>query len=465
MTSIGHFAYASETDLNPSIVTFYLKLAGKVTVEELYDAWKQQNMASQHPRFHQRISDTSQRHFEPEDSETVHLTETTFPKDSKDLHSGIAGAQTKRWSLSDALWYATLATSGEESIICVRGHHSLADGASMGAALLDLTDEADEMREKVKQFLKHRKRKVRSWWQRMLQKLKQLAWLVGGSFSVWCYQGKLAFLSWLKPSPWPLIESLAGKGQKGYRVVSATQAAPLNQVKWLTRMLSDRECKITVNDVFTSCVTAALAKQLEYHQKLVAIRQEARGRNPDNGLTTTEYVNVSIPVHLRGGVVIPGESVGNRLGAMVARLPGQQEISPEERLRFVSEELASVKKTPVAFLSHMAASASSKVLPTSWTSGLFRRSSAGSSCVVTNTRGPPNAVHIRGHRVKEFAGFVPIPPGIPIGIVVSSYENQLSLTLSAHPWAVPDPDLFLKWILEEYIGLVKAAKRRDVSCC
>lgn len=36
-----------------------------------------------------------------------------------------------------------------------------------------------------------------------------------------------------------------------------------------------------------------------------------------------KHINVVIPVHLRGGVVLPGESVGNRIGAFVTRCPGE----------------------------------------------------------------------------------------------------------------------------------------------
>ena len=58
-------------------------------------------------------------------------------------------------------------------------------------------------------------------------------------------------------------------------------------------------------------------------------------------------------------------------------------------------------------------------------------------------------------------GFVPLPPGVPIGVVVMSYAGNVNLTLTAEPWAVPDPDMFLSWILEEYLRLFLLAKQNS----
>jgi hypothetical protein len=47
---------------------------------------------------------------------------------------------------------------------------------------------------------------------------------------------------------------------------------------------------------------------------------------------------------------------------------------------------------------------------------------------------------------------------VPIGVVVSSYAGSISLTLTAEPWAVPDGDQFLSFVLEEYLTLLEMAK-------
>ena len=70
-------------------------------------------------------------------------------------------------------------------------------------------------------------------------------------------------------------------------------------------------------------------------------------------------------------------------------------------------------------------------------------------------------VHLDGRRVEGSMGFLPLPSGIPIGVVVSSYANKLMLTVMAEPWAVPDADLFLSWIVEEYQTLKREAGIED----
>jgi len=60
----------------------------------------------------------------------------------------------------------------------------------------------------------------------------------------------------------------------------------------------------------------------------------------------------------------------------------------------------------------------------------------------------PSAVH-------SSAGFLPLPPGLPVGIVVQSYAGVMSLSVTAEKWAVPDADRFLGWMLDEYRHLCK----------
>ena len=99
-------------------------------------------------------------------------------------------------------------------------------------------------------------------------------------------------------------------------------------------------------------------------------------------------------------------------------------------------------------------------LPGTWTSWIYANAHAGATAVVTNARGPPQ-MHLANRTVDAVYGFVPLPPGIPIGITVISYAGMIQLSVSADNWAVPDPDLFLSWILEEYLSLVKAAKSKQ----
>ena len=159
------------------------------------------------------------------------------------------------------------------------------------------------------------------------------------------------------------------------------------------------------------------------------------------------------------------ESVSNSIGAFCVRVPceevqggkGSSETG-KARLQKVHKELDKVKKRPTAFVGHYVAKIATQVLPASWVAWSYSRVHGGASCVVTNVRGLDRQIHMDGSPVLSMYGFVPLPPRIPIGVVVSSYNGKVHLTMSAQPWAVPDADQFLSWILDEYLLLVQEAK-------
>jgi diacylglycerol O-acyltransferase / wax synthase len=177
-----------------------------------------------------------------------------------------------------------------------------------------------------------------------------------------------------------------------------------------------------------------------------------------------ESMNIVMPVHLYGGVMLPGQSMGNRIGAMIARVPGEnQDLTSVDRLGQVHDTLYALKRTPTPLLSYLlvrfTSSISGTFLPSSWTQFLFSKANANAAAVVSNVRGPHTPLHIKGRLVQSVHGFVPLPPGIPIGVVVGSYADNVQLSLSAEPWAVPDGDQFLVYVLEEYQALLEQAIR------
>jgi WS/DGAT C-terminal domain len=186
-----------------------------------------------------------------------------------------------------------------------------------------------------------------------------------------------------------------------------------------------------------------------------------------------------MPVHLKGGIVLPGESLGNNLGAIVVRVPGEisrnntmendstrnnsRNGDSQKRLLMIHNELYRIKNTPTALLSHIGAkmlSYTTGMIPISWASKIYALSNANSIAVISNNRASSQMVHMNGREVTNFYGFVPLPPGIPIGIVCMSYNGSMNCTITAQKWAVPDADQFLVWILEEYINLVHIAKQK-----
>jgi len=83
--------------------------------------------------------------------------------------------------------------------------------------------------------------------------------------------------------------------------------------------------------------------------------------------------------------------------------------------------------------------------------------------VVSNVCVHNRKLHISGMTLESAAGFLPLPPGIPIGVVLQSYAGVVSLTENAKTkrWAVPDADKFLGWVLDEYGRLYEEASKLD----
>ena len=515
MTAIGQFSMLSETPWNPSLVAVAITLKGYApyTVQDFVRQWRARNMAERHPRFTWTVRDGS--------FDTVNGSSTRFtlpiseglappqPSSSsphsvrKDILGRIANMQFTMLDLTQSLWRAqvipvirsaidfadraigTTNTTGSDggdgdgggrsdrkdgtitrSMLLFTSHHALADGVSLAAALADMADEADDIRETVRAAMVQRKiqRKSQSLWQRLVKLLSWGVWFLWGSMIAWFHQVQLLLLSWLwDRNPWIALHKLVSPEEPS-RTVSLTRAGSLEEAKWTADVLSRKtKSKITVNDVFVAAITGAVARQLQHHRRVLEAKQpidDLDGHTVKRHLLAKqEHMTVVVPVHLSGGFLLPNQSVGNNIGAFCARVPGESDrLTPEQRLARVHRSLRTIKNTPAPYLSHWVAKASSKILPASWASYLYRRANAGATVVITNVRGYPKAMHYRGREVESVYGFIPIPPGIPIGVVVQSYNGRMTLSLTAESWAVPDGDQFMAWALEEYMALVEETR-------
>lgn len=483
---------------------------------DLEDAWTKQNMAGRHPRFHS-VVDANRSHFDEKYpnlnkhvSETVH---TSGPY-REDLRRRIEHLLTSPMDVSDKLWEVKVSNgplgssgaigkaktniilgmnktaddappttksgkgglwsdaalkskSSTESILLFRSHHALADGASIMAALCDLCDEGEEIRNKIKVEFEEWKRGkggknrmgfLRRIFMRLARLLKLCAWLTIGTVRVLIYQTYLQITTKSNPFDSVRADMIHRCGDAGLplgRSISWCDVASLDEVKLIARTIGK---SITVNDIFVSCVTSAVARQLKEHEEY----STAIGNGTKFDYTVSN-INVVVPVHLRGGVILPGESVGNNIGAFVAKCPGEMKDSMSssstvDRLICVHESMSHSKYGPIPLVSHYIARFCSTYLPDSMTSSLFSRANANAAVVVSNTRGYEKKLHIHGMTVESAAGFLPLPPGIPIGVVVQSYAGVISLTVTAEKFAVPDADKFLSWVIDDYKRLCEETK-------
>lgn len=491
---------------------------------EFESIWMRSSMPRRHPRFHSRVSSQDDRYFEYEPAEDErngaandgseesstengaaeesdpkaelhrHVKDTVHPSSYRtDLRMRIERNLTEPLDLTDELWEVFISSgrlgssgaisrlkvgstaapggadtsgtdsggAGQESLLLFRSHHTLADGVSLISALGDLVDEAEEIRDMIKTEIKRRKAKVKelSFLRRLLRSLQKLIWFLLGSIQSMVHQ---TYLLWTTPripfeealgDALKEMQAIAGSG----RSISWCDAAPLGEAKAVARSVGARD---TVNDVFVSCVSAAVTRQLEEHRERAAVMKEAAtGQSQEMEVVhpAKSTINVVVPVHLMGGIIPEGHSVGNKIGAFVARVPAHMEVDSttpaSDRLLSVHSSLASVKRSPAPILSYLAARFAADYLPEGLAKRLFRGANANAAVAISNARGFDRKVHIGGRPLESAHGFLPLPPGLPCGVVVQSYAGVVSISVTAEKWAVPDADRFVGWILDEYVAL------------
>ena len=515
MTAIGRFALKSETINNPSIPTFFLALSDKIdkntdsltnnnsssdssslSIEELESTWKSKKIFEKHPRFSYCISKDPKNDyfFHPRThngtSKLVSLDVKDYIKESilhyaiprDELRYKIQSLLIKPLDISNqGLWEGVLSTgtlgsSGaipasivkqikqqnskkkakdlKETVILFRAHHAMADGVSLANVITDLSDESEMINDSIaKQMMSIKKKKKQlSFWERMLMRLYKVInfWFIG-SIKALLYHGLLLLTSN------SIYNNDNTATSESSRSVSWCNAASVDEIKQIIKILSPGS---TINDVFVSCVSAAILQQMKENNIIKSNVKQ---------VPLPHTMNVVIPVHLTGGIIPPGESMGNRIGAMVVRIPGENATNDAalDRLSNVSKSIKTLKSTPSAFLSYYLAKFFSSISSSdnnTITQKIIQYSNANAICVISNVRAPTFPLHIQNKQIHSLVGFLPLPAGVPIGVVIQSYNGMLSLSVTTSDKdIIPDPDRFLKLVLMEYGKLYMEAKEKQLK--
>ena len=173
-------------------------------------------------------------------------------------------------------------------------------------------------------------------------------------------------------------------------------------------------------------------------------------QNKQRGIKIPKSINVMIPVHSDGAILKEGQTVGHRMGAFFASVPSGVTSIASQRLDHIHESLYEVQQGPALFWSRVGTQVLSSLLPASWATSILQRAQPNAAFLVANSRGPSRRIHFGGREVEVSQFFTPLPAGVPIGVVVSTYAGELSISITAEPWAVPDAEKFLSWVQDEY---------------
>lgn len=460
LTSIGRFALRSQTRRNPSIISFFVALSNEkgqkeITAEELGQLMKDR-VLSRHPRFRSRVSKQDDRFYEEISVEDRNqfVTDCAHATERSDLALQITEYLTSKLDVSERLWEAEISTgkmgtSGaikaevasslmskcdRETVALFRVHHALCDGVSLSIAIGDLCDEGEELHAAVAALAKARKERskcesilhyIRGFFKRLL------FYTVGTVIA-------LSLQAWRTVVSVNPFDHVMQHNEEMGRTTEWRHADSVTEVKMVAKRVSK---SATVNDVFVACISSALYRQLEEHKRTMA----ASGKV----LRVPKNINVVIPVHLTGGILLKGQSLGNKIGAFVTAIPERGTHSSSAWLKRVSRSLMEGKATPAALIAWTLAKIMSYG-PLAWAKWALQQGNGHSVAVVSNVRGFPFDTHWNGRRLQHLSAFLPLPPGIPIGIVVQSYAGEMSFNVEADKRAVPDAVKFADWVMEEY---------------
>lgn len=464
MTPIGKFALASQTERNPSIITFFIALSNKVGhkpmgISEFERLWKSRITSKRrHERFHCCVSKAATGYFETcNKSFHDYVDSPSHPEDVQETKMRIVDFLTRPIDVTDKLWQVELSngalgSSGailhadelkerghdSEILALFRNHHCLCDGVSLSAVVTDLSNENKELRDKVLYAIEaHKQRLLRTSF------ISRLLSLLVGSLTYYVFGSIVALTlqAWNMAVSSNLFEDFMRKGSGAERSVSWRYLTSVQDAKRVTKSIKKG---VKLNDLFVACLTSAIEKQYDC----------LSGKDAAKKMNLPTSVNLVVTTHLRGGIILPNESVGNKIGAFVVRSPFKMGSSVK-RLRMISKALQLMKRTPAPQISYLLTSFISNYLPMRFAQYALVKANCHSVATISNVQGFTDQIHWDGNPVEMICAFLPLPKGIPIGIVVTSYNGRIIMSVDADASVVPDADTFLQYMVEEY----KAIKR------
>jgi diacylglycerol O-acyltransferase len=256
-------------------------------------------------------------------------------------------------------------------------------------------------------------------------------------------------------NPAPTIERVReaaeGVGQVAWTLVNSEPTTPMNvpigphrRVTWIRTDL-DRLKAIknglggTVNDVFLTVVTGALARWL-------------RARGVDTkGLELYGCVPVSVRT------ADEQSSFGNKITMMSCPLPVYAD-DPRERYRIVSEAMRGLKDSKRALGAETIAGLQDFAPPTIFAqASRLNFSSRLYNLLVTNVPGPQFPLYLLGRELEQL---VPIPflgPEKALAIAIMSYNGGVHVALMGDYDALDDVDDLAVWVSDEITALAEAA--------
>jgi diacylglycerol O-acyltransferase len=299
---------------------------------------------------------------------------------------------------------------GNGSALVARVHHCMGDGFALLDILLSLADAPKRSAGPPDSGGRQPAAKGQGWWgwsmtnARVLRELTTALW-------------QLVALPFDPPTRLRNMPS-------GERRIAWSEPVPLERVKELARAHD-----ATVNDVLMAALAGACRRYMLQH-----------GERP------TPFRAI-VPVNLRPPDERTDGEAGNWFGLIFLELP--LDVSPPAvRLARLQQAMGRIKqsKQAAATLGILAALGRSPLFVDRLVQGIFARKG---SMVVTNLRGPADALCVAGSRLREMCFWVPHPCGLGCGASILSYAGSVRVAFRTDAAVIPDPEALVRCLRDE----------------
>jgi diacylglycerol O-acyltransferase len=210
----------------------------------------------------------------------------------------------------------------------------------------------------------------------------------------------------------------------------------------------------TINDLVLTLLSEGAARYLK-----------------DQGWPTDGNLRIGCPVNVRR----PGEQITleNRVSIMMPMMPAHP-MDVIERLQLIVAETKRIKAAGLPYVVEQMTSANA--LPPALAAAMGRVAAqqmeasvqfvkainwkpnpsgphvpvTGINFMATNVPGPQTPWYLAGHAITEWVSAIPLAGNLGLGVVITSYNQQLLISLTAEPRLLPDVDRLKNFVEETF---------------
>ena len=201
----------------------------------------------------------------------------------------------------------------------------------------------------------------------------------------------------------------------------------------------------TINDVVLAICAGALRRYLLAHNDL-----------PEQPLVAAVPIAVRSREHW--------QTLGNQVSVMLIPL-ATTESEPLQRFRQIHSRVQDAKR----YSRHLQLQLLTEMLPAALSyllGGLSRRLYQSQqlgpffNLFITHVPGPREPLYLRGAPLVRYLGMAPIYHGLGLILVITSYLDNLTISLTSSPDIMPDPEVFTAALEESFAELAKLTAMR-----